>query len=99
MRVGDRGDEVRRPRLGPQLVPEVVLLVLMVVIGAPIIEELFFRGFLLPRMNGAFGRGDWVVTFMPGLSCAGSGSQPSGWWSAQRIAARGFGRPAIGCFG
>lgn len=24
-------------------------------------EELLFRGFLLPRMNGAFGRGDWVV--------------------------------------
>jgi uncharacterized protein len=24
-------------------------------------EELFFRGFLLPRMNGAFGRGDWVA--------------------------------------
>ncbi len=24
-------------------------------------EELLFRGFLLPRMNGAFGRRDWVV--------------------------------------
>lgn len=24
-------------------------------------EELLFRGFLLPRMSGAFGRGDWVV--------------------------------------
>jgi uncharacterized protein len=24
-------------------------------------EELLFRGFLLPRMNGAFGRADWVV--------------------------------------
>jgi membrane protease YdiL (CAAX protease family) len=24
-------------------------------------EELLFRGFLLPRMNGAFGRWDWVV--------------------------------------
>jgi uncharacterized protein len=24
-------------------------------------EELLFRGFLLPRMNGAFGRGDWVA--------------------------------------
>ncbi len=24
-------------------------------------EELFFRGFLLPRMNGAFGRADWVA--------------------------------------
>ena len=24
-------------------------------------EEILFRGFLLPRMNGAFGRGDWVA--------------------------------------
>jgi membrane protease YdiL (CAAX protease family) len=24
-------------------------------------EEFLFRGFLLPRMNGAFGRGDWVA--------------------------------------
>ena len=24
-------------------------------------EELLFRGFLLPRMNGACGRGDWVA--------------------------------------
>ena len=24
-------------------------------------EELLFRGYLLPRMNGAFGRGDWVA--------------------------------------
>jgi membrane protease YdiL (CAAX protease family) len=24
-------------------------------------EELLFRGFLLPRMNGAFGRADWIV--------------------------------------
>jgi membrane protease YdiL (CAAX protease family) len=24
-------------------------------------EELLFRGFLLPRMKGAFGRGDWVA--------------------------------------
>jgi membrane protease YdiL (CAAX protease family) len=24
-------------------------------------EELLFRGLLLPRMNGAFGRGDWVA--------------------------------------
>ena len=24
-------------------------------------EELLFRGFLLPRMNGAFGRGDWIA--------------------------------------
>ena len=31
-------------------------------------EELLFRGFLLPRMNGAFGRGDWVAN---GLLFAG----------------------------
>jgi membrane protease YdiL (CAAX protease family) len=24
-------------------------------------EELLFRGLLLPRMQGAFGRGDWVA--------------------------------------
>jgi uncharacterized protein len=24
-------------------------------------EELLFRGLLLPRMNGAFGRGDWLA--------------------------------------
>lgn len=34
-----------------------VMLVLNTVIG----EELLFRGVLLPRMNGAFGRADWVV--------------------------------------
>jgi membrane protease YdiL (CAAX protease family) len=33
------------------------LLVFTTVLG----EELLFRGFLLPRMNGAFGRGDWVA--------------------------------------
>lgn len=35
----------------------VVLLVFNTVLG----EELLFRGFLLPRMNGAFGRWDWVA--------------------------------------
>jgi uncharacterized protein len=34
-----------------------VLMVFNTVLG----EELVFRGFLLPRMNGAFGRADWVV--------------------------------------
>jgi membrane protease YdiL (CAAX protease family) len=24
-------------------------------------EELLFRGYLLPRMNNAFGRGDWLA--------------------------------------
>jgi membrane protease YdiL (CAAX protease family) len=31
-------------------------------------EELLFRGYLLPRMNGVFGRGDWVAN---GLLFAG----------------------------
>jgi membrane protease YdiL (CAAX protease family) len=35
----------------------VVLLVFNTVLG----EELLFRGLLLPRMNGAFGRGDWLA--------------------------------------
>jgi membrane protease YdiL (CAAX protease family) len=34
-----------------------VLVVFNTVLG----EELLFRGFLLPRMNGAFGRRDWVA--------------------------------------
>ena len=34
-----------------------VLLIFTTVLG----EELLFRGYLLPRMNGAFGRGDWVA--------------------------------------
>jgi membrane protease YdiL (CAAX protease family) len=40
------------------------LLVFTTVLG----EELLFRGYLLPRMNGAFGRGDWVAN---GLLFAG----------------------------
>jgi len=35
----------------------IVLFVFNTVLG----EELLFRGFLLPRMNGAFGRRDWVA--------------------------------------
>lgn len=35
----------------------VVLAVFNTVLG----EELLFRGFLLPRMNGAFGRADWLA--------------------------------------
>jgi uncharacterized protein len=37
------------------------LFVLMGVFNTVLGEELLFRGFLLPRMNGAFGRGDWVA--------------------------------------
>jgi uncharacterized protein len=35
----------------------IVLWIFNTVLG----EELLFRGFLLPRMNGAFGRGDWFA--------------------------------------
>jgi len=37
------------------------LLVVMFLFNTVLGEELLFRGFLLPRMNGAFGRGDWVA--------------------------------------
>ena len=37
------------------------LIVVMFLFNTMLGEELLFRGFLLPRMNGAFGRGDWVV--------------------------------------
>ena len=36
-------------------------LVLALMVFTILGEELLFRGFLLPRMNGAFGRGDWVA--------------------------------------
>ena len=38
----------------------VVVLVLLVVIGAPIVEELFFRGFLMGALDRAFGTG-WAA--------------------------------------
>lgn len=37
------------------------LLLVMFVFNTVLGEELLFRGYLLPRMNGAFGRGDWVA--------------------------------------
>jgi uncharacterized protein len=37
------------------------LLLAMFLFNTVLGEELMFRGYLLPRMNGAFGRGDWVV--------------------------------------
>ena len=37
------------------------LLLLSFIFNTVLGEELLFRGFLLPRMNGAFGRGDWVA--------------------------------------
>jgi membrane protease YdiL (CAAX protease family) len=37
------------------------ILVTMGIFNTVLGEELLFRGFLLPRMNAAFGRGDWVA--------------------------------------
>jgi uncharacterized protein len=37
------------------------VIALMAVLNTVVGEELFFRGVLLPRMQGAFGRGDWVA--------------------------------------
>jgi membrane protease YdiL (CAAX protease family) len=37
------------------------LMLVMFLFNTALGEELLFRGFLLPRMNGAFGRGDWVA--------------------------------------
>jgi uncharacterized protein len=37
------------------------LLVVLWVFNTVLGEELLFRGLLLPRMNSAFGRGDWVA--------------------------------------
>jgi membrane protease YdiL (CAAX protease family) len=37
------------------------LMVVLTVFNTVLGEELLFRGVLLPRMRGAFGRGDWVV--------------------------------------
>jgi membrane protease YdiL (CAAX protease family) len=34
---------------------------------APVVEELFFRGLLLPRMRKVFGRIEWVVGTIFGL--------------------------------
>ncbi len=36
-------------------------LAVMVVFLAPLVEELLFRGLLLPRMRTAFGKRDWVA--------------------------------------
>jgi uncharacterized protein len=38
-----------------------VLILVWFVFNTVLGEELLFRGFLLPRMNAAFGRGDWVA--------------------------------------
>jgi membrane protease YdiL (CAAX protease family) len=40
------------------------LLVVMTLFNTVLGEELLFRGYLLPRMNDAFGRADWLVNGM-----------------------------------
>jgi uncharacterized protein len=52
----NRGEDFFRDAWGWWAVV-VVLAIFNTVLG----EELLFRGLLLPRMNGAFGRGDWVA--------------------------------------
>jgi CAAX protease family protein len=52
----DRGEDFFRGAWGWWVVV-IVLLVFNTVLG----EELLFRGLLLPRMQGVFGRGDWVA--------------------------------------
>jgi membrane protease YdiL (CAAX protease family) len=37
------------------------LVLVLVIFNTVLGEELLFRGYLLPRMSGAFGRADWVV--------------------------------------
>ena len=37
------------------------LIVVLQIFNTVLGEELLFRGLLLPRMNRAFGRGDWVA--------------------------------------
>ena len=37
------------------------MLAVLVALLAPLAEELFFRGLMLPRMRAVFGRGDWVA--------------------------------------
>jgi membrane protease YdiL (CAAX protease family) len=37
------------------------LIAVLAIFNTVLGEELLFRGFLLPRMNGAFGRGDWLA--------------------------------------
>jgi membrane protease YdiL (CAAX protease family) len=37
------------------------LIILLQIFNTVLGEELLFRGLLLPRMNGAFGRGDWAA--------------------------------------
>jgi membrane protease YdiL (CAAX protease family) len=41
--------------------PWLAVLVVMFILNTVLGEELLFRGLLLPRMSGAFGRGDWVA--------------------------------------
>jgi membrane protease YdiL (CAAX protease family) len=61
------------------------LVVAMLVLNTVLGEELLFRGLLLPRMRGAFGRADWVVNAV--LFAVYHLHQP---WSIPGAAARGL---------
>jgi len=52
----DRGEDFFRGAWGWW-----VMIVVFVVFNTVLGEELLFRGLLLPRMQGVFGRGDWVA--------------------------------------
>jgi len=45
------------------------LLIVMWIFNTVLGEELLFRGLLLPRMNGAFGRADWLVNGVLFATC------------------------------
>ena len=51
----DLSDEARRSSPTAPRAPGIALLILLVVIGAPIVEELFFRGFLMGALERTMG--------------------------------------------
>ena len=76
----DRGEDFFRGAWGWFAVV-VVLVVFNTVLG----EELLFRGLLLPRMRGVFGRGDWVangVLFARLPPAPAVGAFPPPWWTS-----------------
>ena len=75
----DRGEDFFRGAWGWFAVI-VVLAVFNTVLG----EELLFRGLLLPRMRGDFGRWDWVAKgrFSRSTTCISRGTFPPPWWTS-----------------
>ena len=72
----DRGEDFFRGEWG-----WFAVLVVLVVFNTVLGEELLFRGLLLPRMNGAFGKWDWVangVLFGP-TTCTSPGTSQPRW--------------------